>query len=159
MGRRKDKKNKSKSPAPEAPQPAVDDKDLIADPATLMEKTEKKLMTDLSKRYPEVKERVSLKQAKKEKKRKESGSSSPNTSTDRRGKSSERSVSISSDKRVPYRQKSKEELKEAEFKWKNVETAGSLPPSDYTITNINQNQDLLVKIKKNALFILTCQKI
>jgi hypothetical protein len=34
--------------------------------------------------------------------------------------------------------------KEAEFGWKNTETLGSIPPSDYTITHINQNYDLLV---------------
>ena len=34
--------------------------------------------------------------------------------------------------------------KENEFGWKNTETLGSIPPSDYTITHINQNYDLLV---------------
>lgn len=37
-------------------------------------------------------------------------------------------------------------LKEAEFGWKQTETLGSIPPSDYTITHINQNYDLLVRI-------------
>jgi hypothetical protein len=35
-------------------------------------------------------------------------------------------------------------LKEIEFGWKQPETLGSVPPSDYTITNINQNHDLTV---------------
>ena len=38
------------------------------------------------------------------------------------------------------------QLKEAEFGWKNTETLGSIPPSDYTITHINQNYDLLVRL-------------
>lgn len=37
-------------------------------------------------------------------------------------------------------------LKEAEFGWKETKTLGSIPPSDYTITHINQNYDLLVTI-------------
>ena len=40
------------------------------------------------------------------------------------------------------------ELKELEFGWKHTETLGSVPPNDYTITNITQNHDLLVKILK-----------
>ena len=35
-------------------------------------------------------------------------------------------------------------LREAEFGWKKTDTLGSIPPSDYTITSINQNYDLLV---------------
>ena len=36
------------------------------------------------------------------------------------------------------------DLKDAEFKWKSLETLGSMPPDDYTVTHINQNHDLLV---------------
>ena len=39
---------------------------------------------------------------------------------------------------------SKSELREIEFGWKDTETLGSVPPNDYTITNITQNHDLLV---------------
>jgi hypothetical protein len=144
MGR---KNKKNKSPAPAAPpQPPVDDKELITEAAANpLEKNEKKLMNDLSKRYPQVKERVSLKQqAKKNKKKSGSSSSSPNTSGERRSKSSGKSRSLSQDGRKVYRQRTPAELKEAEFGWKNVDTAGSLPPSDYTVTNVNQNHDLLV---------------
>lgn len=33
-------------------------------------------------------------------------------------------------------------LRDAEFGWKQIETIGSVTPSDYTITNVNQNHDL-----------------
>lgn len=39
--------------------------------------------------------------------------------------------------------RSAKELREAEFGWKNTETLNSVPPSDYTITHVNQNHDLL----------------
>lgn len=44
---------------------------------------------------------------------------------------------------------SKSERREIEFGWKDTETLGSVPPNDYTITNITQNYDLLVKIHLN----------
>ena len=50
------------------------------------------------------------------------------------------------------------ELREIEFKWQKVETLGSIPPNDYTITNISQNYDLLVNkflllMSSNTFFI------
>ncbi len=50
----------------------------------------------------------------------------------------------SSTEKEPRRNRSKSELREIEFQWKNIETLGSIPPNDYTITNISQNYDLLV---------------
>ena len=44
---------------------------------------------------------------------------------------------------------SKSERREIEFGWKDTETLGSVPPNDYTITNITQNYDLLVIIQLN----------
>ncbi|CAF0842281.1 unnamed protein product [Brachionus calyciflorus] len=35
------------------------------------------------------------------------------------------------------------DFKEAEYGWKDIETVGSVTPSDYTITHVNQNHDLL----------------
>lgn len=40
-------------------------------------------------------------------------------------------------------QPKKRDLKEAEYGWKNLDTLDSVPPSDYTITHVNQNHDLL----------------
>lgn len=41
----------------------------------------------------------------------------------------------------------KENKKNLEFKWENPEVMGSIPPSEYTITHINQNYDILVSYK------------
>ena len=137
MGRKD--KNKKKSPAPAVPiEQPINERDLI------LEKNEEKLMEQLRKKYPEVKERISLKQSKKKSKSKsgsEIDSNSPTSSMERK-KSSERS--LSNDQRK-YRPLTKKEKKNLEFNWKPVDTLNSIPPDDYTITHVNQDLDLLVK--------------
>jgi hypothetical protein len=48
--------------------------------------------------------------------------------------------------------RSKEQLKEIEFGWKDTETLNSVPPNDYTVTHINQNHELLVCLIKYFIF-------
>jgi len=43
-----------------------------------------------------------------------------------------------------HKKLSEKEKRDVEFDWKPIETLRSVPPSDYTITHINQNHDLLV---------------
>lgn len=83
-------------------------------------------------------------------------SSSRNNSREKYGQR-ERSRSRSSDKYnrdgslkyyntgQDHKKLSKKQLRDAEFNWKTIETLRSVPPSDYTITHINQNHDLLVR--------------
>ena len=158
MGRKN--KKKDKSPAPTTPPSAVNDKDLINSAAYPLAKTEKKLLNELESRYPEVKERISLKQQSKKKEKggkNKSGagdSSSTHSSTSpRRIKNKPKSIAehiglysssgLAYKPRPVYRHRSKEELKQAEFGWKPIDTVGSFPPSDYTVTHVNQDHDLL----------------
>ena len=46
--------------------------------------------------------------------------------------------------RYMSRPRTDEELKEAEYGWKAIDTLKSIPPNDYTITHVNQDHDLLV---------------
>lgn len=48
----------------------------------------------------------------------------------------------------------KAHLKDLEFNWNHVETLGSEPPSNYTITHINQNHDLMVDSQNPKSFCL-----
>jgi hypothetical protein len=43
-----------------------------------------------------------------------------------------------------HKKLSKKQLRDAEFNWQTIETLRSVPPSDYTITHINQTHDLQV---------------
>ncbi len=54
------------------------------------------------------------------------GNKKPTTNTDKRKSSKSR------------------QLKEFEFGWKNIDQTESIPPSEFTVTNLNQHYDLLV---------------
>jgi hypothetical protein len=143
MGKENKKKNKNKSKSPAPVAPLVNEKDLITEQNA---NAAKKLLEDLSKRYPEVKERVSLKQSKKDRLKRAGGrqsSNDSNTSTERKSRSRSKSNNEEQKPRQ-YREYSKKELKDMEYRWKPIDTAVNIPPSDYTITHINQNHDLLV---------------
>lgn len=131
------------------------DKEVIEKNKSKLAKHEKKLLNDLDDRYPEVKARLSLREQ--AKKGRSGESSSPpshhsSVSPRRRTPGSFKSGSTLYSRLTsrPYNtltDREREELdakqKELEFGWKKIDTAGSVPPSDYTVTNISQNYDLL----------------